>query len=82
MTTHKLNRIKLLFASFLLGYSIIGILLSLHYLFDLRIIGRDSNLIGWAIDNGGASNNPIFFGLTACAGAYLIASIKPTTMKE
>lgn len=78
MTTNKLNKIKLFFAYFLLGYSILGILISVHYLFDLKLIERDTNLFGWAIDNGGASNNPIFFGLTACAGAYILASIKTT----
>lgn len=76
MDTKKLNQLKLTFGCILIGYSIFGMLLSFHYLFKLEIFSRDTNFLGWAIDNGGASNLPIFLGLTSCAGAFLIASIK------
>lgn len=71
----NLEKTKLIFGYILIGYSIIGIIVALSYQFDLDWFDNDYRTFGRG-DEGGASNSPIFYGLSALAGAILLATVK------
>ena len=52
--------------------AIIGALMYLSYQFDLDLAKRDY-IIFRRGDEGGASNGPVFLGLVAIAGAFLVS---------
>ena len=71
----NLEKTKMIFGYILIGYSIIGIIVALSYQFDWDWFEYDYNAFGRA-NEGGASNSPIFYGLSAIAGAILLATVK------
>lgn len=66
------EKVLLIVGWFFLCVPTIGALVYLSYQFDLGLIRRP-----WAIfargDQGGASNGPVFLGLLAIAGAFLVS---------
>jgi len=72
---NKLEKVKMIFGYVLIGYSIIGIIVALSYQFDWDWFRYDYRTFGRG-DEGGASNLPIFYGLSAIAGAILLGTIK------
>jgi|TARA_B110000046_G_scaffold122131_1_gene128791 hypothetical protein len=71
----NLEKTKMIFGYILIGYSIIGIIVALSYQFDWDWFEYDYRTFGRG-DEGGASNSPIFYGLSAIAGAILLATVK------
>ena len=69
----NIEKTKMILGYILISFSIFGGFVSLTYLFDLGWI-QGENLFFGPFD-GGASNTPIFYGLSAIAGAMLLASI-------
>ena len=59
----------------LLGFSFLGMIVCISYTFDLDWVDNDYQTFGRG-NEGGASNAPIFYGLCALAGAYLISVVK------
>ena len=71
----NLEKTKMIFGYILIGYSIIGIIVALSYQFDWGWFEYEYRTFGRG-DEGGASNSPIFYGLSAIAGAILLATVK------
>jgi hypothetical protein len=71
----NLEKTKLIFGYILIGYSVIGIIVALSYQFNLDLFDYDYRTFGRG-GEGGASNSPIFYGLSALAGAILLATVK------
>jgi hypothetical protein len=70
-----LEKTKMILGYFLIGISLVGMLVAFSFLFDWDWFERDGNQFGMGYD-GGASNSPIFYGLLAIAGAILLATVK------
>lgn len=70
----NIEKTKMILGYILISFSIFGGFVSLTYLFDLGWIHYDFLFFGPTSD-GGASNTPIFYGLSAIAGAMLLASV-------
>lgn len=70
------EKTKMIFGYILIGYSIIGIMVAISYQFDLDIFSHLDYRTFGPREGGGASNTPIFHGLSAIAGAILLASVK------
>lgn len=71
----NLEKTKMILGYILIGFSIIGGIVALSYQFDWDWFDRDYYTFGRG-DEGGASNSPIFYGLSAVAGAILLATVK------
>lgn len=71
----NLEKTKMIFGYILIGYSIIGIIVALSYQFDWDWFKYDYRTFGRG-NEGGASNSPIFYGLSALAGAILLATVR------
>lgn len=70
----NMEKTKMILGYILISFSIFGGFVSLTYLLDLGWIQGDFLFFGpWS--KGGASNTPIFYGLSAIAGAMLLASV-------
>ena len=74
MGMKKIEKTKMILGYILISFSIFGGFVSLTFLFDLGWIHGDFIFFGRG-NAGGASNTPIFYGLSAIAGAMLLASI-------
>ena len=81
----NIEKIKFICGLTLVSFAILGGLI--FYLESFKIMesllnyGKLSGIFegGWVLDSGGgASNTPIFLGLCGLAGAYLLASIRPS----
>lgn len=59
----------------LIGFSLIGMIVSISYLFNWDLFKNDYYTFGRG-DGGGASNTPVFYGLMAIAGSILLVSVK------
>ena len=70
----NIEKTKMILGYILISFSIFGGVVSLTYLFDLGWIHDDFLLFGTS-HAGGASNTPVFYGLSAIAGAMLLASV-------
>jgi len=71
----NIEKIKIIFGCILIGYAIIGIFTGLSYQFGWDLFKKGRAIFGWSA-NGGVSNAPIFYGLTAIAGSILLATVK------
>jgi len=71
----NLEKAKMILGYILIGFSIIGGIVAFSYQFDWDWFDNDYNAFGRGND-GGASNSPIFYGLSAIAGAILLATVK------
>ena len=71
----NLERTKMIFGYILIIFSIIGIIWALSYETDLDLLESSYYTFGRGRE-GGASNLPIFYGLSAIAGSILLASVK------
>ena len=71
----NLEKTKMILGYILIGYSIIGIIVALSYQFHWDWVKYDYRTFGWGKE-GGASNSPIFYGLSAISGAILLATVK------
>ena len=74
---NKMNSEKalLIVGWFFLCVAIIGALMYLSYQFDLDLAKRDSLIFRRGAE-GGASNGPVFLGLVAMVGAFLVSKYK------
>lgn len=70
-----MNSTRKVFGIILLSFSFFGVIACLSFIFNLDLVSKDF-VIFHRGDEGGASNTPIFFGLCALAGAYLLGNVK------
>lgn len=70
-----MDKTKKIIAYILLGFSFIGMIVCISSTFDLDLVRTESYTFGRGYE-GGASNAPIFYGLCALAGAYLLNGVK------
>ena len=70
----NIEKTKMILGYMLISFSIIGGFVSLTCLFNMGWIHDDFLFFG-PTSAGGASNTPRFFGLSAIAGAMLLASV-------
>ena len=74
--------IKKILSFILIGFSIIGIIVAISFQFGLNWFDIESRdfVFSW-MSEGGASNLPIFYGMSAIAGAILLATIESKKIK-
>lgn len=82
---NKLDILKLVMALLMCGVALTGAFLAFCYQFDWFYSFNsghfaDVHLIFGRGDEGGASTTPIFYGLFAISGVYLLSTVK--TVKE
>lgn len=77
----NIEKTKLVFGYILIIFSLIGVVVAVFYQFDFHLFELGFYSFGQGHE-GGASNIPIFYGLSAIAGALLLASVKKEDKKE
>lgn len=70
-----LEKTKMILGFILIGFSFIGIIVALSYELGWELVKYDYKTFGRGSE-GGASNAPVFYGLSAVAGAILLATVK------
>jgi len=75
----NLEKTKMILGYILIGFSVFGILLALLDQFNLCWL--EYPRFG-PTPRSGASNAPIFYGLTSIAGSILLATVKNTDEEE